>query len=117
MQYSAKDHIRRQKEKEREQKKVQDGKQELDNIKKMCNEFKLLINDKRYSTQKYILDTMLEAKTIQRNNLRYTVKTTDEYIKLGLVLDGEIGILKDILNMPQTFFEKLRQETNIEGKE
>ena len=73
----------------------------------LCNEFGTLIKDSRYSGYKYLLETRLKNSRLRRDKLQNTVKSNDEYVRLGLILDSEISVLSEILEIPKVFADKL----------
>lgn len=92
-----------------------DKREERISFENACKELALFIKDARYKGYRYLLATRLKAARERREALRNTTKTNDEYIRQGLMLDTEISVLKEIIEIPSLFAERLK-ELNEEPK-
>lgn len=78
-------------------------------IENACKELSQFTKDPRYKGYKLLLQTRLEGRLFQRDGLRNTAKSNDEYFKMALICDTEIGLLKEILEIPEKFVLRLRE--------
>lgn len=113
----SKEYIRRQKEKEAQVKIESQKRDEQESIKDIAKNVREFVNDGRYKAYRLLLENLLQTKVDIRNMLKDSAKDLDEYTRRGLVIDAEIGLLKTILEIPETFFSAEQQINNSKGEQ
>ena len=111
----SREYINARKKKDRIVKQEVDKLAEKRSFELLCQEFDTLIKDKRYAGYKFLLETRLQNSRLRRDKLLNTVKSSDEYVRLGLILDSEISVLSEILEIPDKFANRLKELQGREG--
>lgn len=101
---------------ERKERKERDKQTEKKSFEDACKQLSSLIKDTRYQGYKYLLTTRMDYARARRDALRNTVKTNDEYLRLALILDTEISIIREILEVPDTFIKRLNELKEEESR-
>ena len=82
---------------------------QIKSLKITCSELQSFVKDTRYKGYKYLLESLLNSLESARKGLLHSAKTGDEYTRKGIELDAKAELLKNIIDMPESFFEKLRE--------